>query len=85
MEPNRDENKAIAGMPFEPTADETQFLVTELARLREEHSDLDLAIGALEKVAQVNQIQVQRLKKRKLFLKDQISVLEDRLMPDIIA
>lgn len=72
-------------MAFEQTADETHFLVTELARLRDEHSDLDLALVALEKMAQVNQIQVQRLKKRKLFLKDQIAMLEDRLMPDIIA
>lgn len=75
----------MAGMPFESNTAEVHYLVTELARLREEHSDLDLAIDALKKMAQVNQIQVQRLKKRKLFLKDQISVLEDRLMPDIIA
>jgi hypothetical protein len=72
-------------MPFESNTAEIHYLATELARLREEHSDLDLAIDALEKMAQVNQIQIQRLKKRKLFLKDQISVLEDRLMPDIIA
>lgn len=57
----------------------------ELARLHEEHRDLDSAIGALERLSTGDRLQVQRLKKRKLFLKDRISYLEDALTPDIIA
>lgn len=72
-------------MPFEPSPDERQALSAELARLREEHSDLDMAIDALDKVGAINQLQVQRLKKRKLYLKDRIIALSDRLTPDIIA
>lgn len=57
----------------------------ELARLREEHNDLDVAIAALENSAVSNQLQVQRLKKRKLALKDRMHMLEDQMTPDIIA
>ena len=57
----------------------------ELARLRMEHRDLDSAIEALESMVAGDQLQIQRLKKRKLILKDRISSLEDRLLPDIIA
>jgi hypothetical protein len=60
-------------------------LETELARLKQEHRDLDMAINALESMVAGDQLQVQRLKKRKLFLKDQIIRLEDQLTPDIIA
>lgn len=56
-----------------------------LTRLREEHRDLDQAIQALEDNPAVNRLQVQRLKKRKLLLKDRIADLEDELTPDIIA
>lgn len=72
-------------MNVEPIAGDAQPILGELARLREEHGDLDLAISALEKTSPINQLQVQRLKKRKLFLKDRISQLEDMLTPDIIA
>jgi hypothetical protein len=57
----------------------------ELARLREEHRDLDMAIEALEHMVAGDQLQIQRLKKRKLALKDRISYLEDQITPDIIA
>jgi len=57
----------------------------ELARLREEHRDLDHAIDALEALGSGDRLQVQRLKKRKLALKDQISRVRSELMPDIIA
>lgn len=57
----------------------------EAARLREEHRDLDAAIEALELVGKGDQLQIQRLKKRKLFLRDRISFLDDQLTPDIIA
>ncbi|CAH1650322.1 conserved hypothetical protein [Hyphomicrobiales bacterium] len=65
--------------------DELDVLAAELSRLREEHRDLDMAIGALEHVGPADQLQIQRLKKRKLFLKDRISFIEDQLTPDIIA
>jgi len=57
----------------------------DLVRLRVEHGDLNDAINALELVGAVDQLQIQRLKRRKLLLKDQISKLEDQLTPDIIA
>ena len=60
-------------------------LETELARLKEELRDLDGAIDALEQMTAGDQLQIQRLKKRKLALKDRIAYLEDQLTPDIIA
>lgn len=57
----------------------------ELSRLKQEHRDLDSAIEALEDMTGGDQLQVQRLKKRKLILKDRMSFLEDQLTPDIIA
>ena len=53
--------------------------------LRTEHRDLDAAIGALIATDSQDQLQIARLKKRKLQLKDQISMIEDYLTPDIIA
>ena len=72
-------------MGFELSAEEVEIFMAELARLRDEHRDLDSAIDALERLGAINQIQVQRLKKRKLYLRDRISYLEDQLTPDIIA
>jgi hypothetical protein len=57
----------------------------ELSRLKQEHRDLDSAIDALEAMVAGDQLQIQRLKKRKLVLKDRMSYLEDQLTPDIIA
>ena len=57
----------------------------ELAQLRQEHRDLDSAIEALQNQPRPDTLQIQRLKKRKLILKDRISALEDKLLPDIIA
>ena len=57
----------------------------ELARLRQEHRDLDAAIEALQHQSRQDNLQLQRLKKRKLVLKDRISAFEDKLLPDIIA
>ncbi|MFN0264648.1 YdcH family protein [Tepidamorphus sp. 3E244] len=65
-------------------ADEAS-LRSELASLREEHRDLDSAINAIEETRPFERLQIQRLKKRKLFIKDRISHLEDQLTPDIIA
>jgi hypothetical protein len=56
-----------------------------LARLQQEHRDLDAAIEALHKVPGSDILQVQRLKKRKLALRDKITFIEDQLTPDIIA
>jgi hypothetical protein len=56
-----------------------------LALLRTEHRDLDAAIAALSAIDSQDQLQVARLKKRKLLLKDQIAIIEDYLTPDIIA
>ena len=67
------------------TTDDTAELEAELARLKQEHRDLDSAIEALERMVAGDQLQIQRLKKRKLILKDQIMRLEDQLTPDIIA
>jgi hypothetical protein len=60
-------------------------LRAELDRLREEHRDLDAAIEALDAVGGGDRLQLQRLKKRKLALRDRIAFIEDQLFPDIIA
>ncbi len=57
----------------------------EVERLRLEHHDLEAAIDALLTVGAVDQLQIQRLKKRKLLLRDRLAYLEDQLTPDIIA
>jgi hypothetical protein len=66
-------------------ADEERELRAQLERLKQEHRDLDSAIEALLAVPAYDRLQVQRLKKRKLQLRDQISRIEDQLFPDIIA
>ncbi len=53
--------------------------------LRQEHRDLDAAIAALADQSVPDQLQLARLKKRKLRLRDEIAILEDYLLPDIIA
>ena len=60
-------------------------LQSVLARLKQEHRDLDSAINALEESGKADQLQVKRLKKKKLCLKDEIARIEDQLLPDIIA
>ena len=57
----------------------------KLEELRSEHRDLDDVIQRLTETSPFNQLQIQRLKKRKLALKDQIIKLESKLLPDIIA
>ncbi len=56
-----------------------------LEMLKVEHRDLDAAIDALTAAGSIDQLQIARLKKRKLRLKDQIIMIEDYLIPDIIA
>jgi hypothetical protein len=67
------------------TQNEERELREQLARLQQEHRDLDAAIAALAMSPGSDVIQVQRLKKRKLVLRDKIRVIEDQLTPDIIA
>ena len=56
-----------------------------LELLRMEHRDLDCAIGALGQMPQPDQVMLARMKKRKLRLRDEITMLENSLIPDIIA
>lgn len=56
-----------------------------LEHLRVDHRDLDAAIAALTEAGSTDQLQIARLKRRKLNLRDQISAVEDQLIPDIIA
>jgi hypothetical protein len=65
--------------------EEEQVLRAQLAQLRQEHGDLDAAIAAVASSPHCDQIQLTRLKKRKLQLKDQIILIEDSLLPDISA
>ncbi len=67
------------------TQDEERELRAQLAQLQQEHRDLDAAIAALQGSPGADITQVQRLKKRKLQLRDRITFIEDQLTPDIIA
>jgi hypothetical protein len=67
------------------TQEEEGELRAQLARLHQEHRDLDAAIVALQASPGADIIQVQRLKRRKLLLRDRITFIEDQLTPDIIA
>ena len=60
-------------------------LRARLHALKEEHRDLDAAIDALARSATADMLQIARLKKRKLRLKDEMVVIQDLLIPDIIA
>ncbi|MEO8723655.1 MAG: DUF465 domain-containing protein [Sphingobium sp.] len=60
-------------------------VMRKLEILRQEHRDLDTAVIALIDNGSSDQLQLARLKKRKLRLRDEISMLEDMLVPDIIA
>lgn len=64
---------------------DVEALKAKLTALKTEHRDLDDVIGRLAGRAPFDQLQLQRLKKRKLLLKDQISKIESELLPDIIA
>ncbi len=66
--------------------EETEILRVELEVLKREHRDLDASVHALqERGPAADVLTLQRLKRRKLALKDRIAALEDRLFPDIIA
>ena len=67
------------------TEEEEQEIRRELVQLRQEHRDMDAAIDALVATGRADHLTIQRLKKRKLAIRDRIQHLEDRLVPDIIA
>ena len=69
----------------DPALENDEVLQIQLAVFKSEHRDLDDAISALVEKGTADQLTLQRLKKRKLALKDKITRLEDRLTPDIIA
>jgi hypothetical protein len=62
-----------------------EALRAKLTALKSEHRDLDEVIARLAQRAPFDQLELQRMKKRKLLLKDQISKIESELLPDIIA
>ena len=64
---------------------QSEEITRRLTLLREEHRDLDSAIEALRALGGADQMQLARLKRRKLRYKDEIAMLEDQLIPDIIA
>lgn len=66
------------------TRDPTQ-LMHQLTQLRIEHRDLDIAIERLATDSEADELAIKRLKKRKLLIKDSISRLESRLIPDLDA
>ena len=72
-------------MSSEVTKPNEVVLRAKLAELAQEHRDLDNAIAALTEAGTRDQLQITRLKKRKLQLKDELSKINDRLLPDIIA
>jgi hypothetical protein len=67
------------------TNEDERELASELARLQQEHRDLDAAIDALHQSPAPDLLRLQRLKKRKLQLRDRIAFIEDQITPDIIA
>jgi hypothetical protein len=81
-------NGAILGAGDQQTVDmseqEQAEIRLEFARLKQEHADFDAAINAMIATG-CDPLQVQRMKKKKLVLKDRLKVLEDRIIPDIIA
>lgn len=65
--------------------DNTIAIESRIVELSQEHRDLDLAIAALIEAPIHDQLQLKRMKKRKLLLKDQIAFLESQLNPDLLA
>ncbi|MEQ1890322.1 MAG: DUF465 domain-containing protein [Alphaproteobacteria bacterium] len=65
--------------------EDKEALIARLNVLRQEHRDLDAAIDALQSTVRYDQLQLQRLKKKKLSLRDEIARTQDQIYPDIIA
>lgn len=79
------ESRQLMNAPSDLSMKTDDVLRVELAVFKREHRDLDDAIHALVEKGTADQLTLQRLKKRKLLLKDMIARIEDRLTPDIIA
>jgi hypothetical protein len=75
----------VSGSGWQDDGVSEEEMRKRLELLRVEHRDLDAAIDALGTAPQIDQLQIARLKKRKLKLKDQIALIADYLIPDIIA
>lgn len=74
-----------SGQGIEMERRDERELREELVTLRAEHRQLDSEIAALEDNPSADQLLIKRLKKKKLVLKDRITQIEDKLLPDIIA
>jgi hypothetical protein len=72
-------------LTYAMTNEDERELQAELAKLQQEHRDLDAAIDALHQSPAPDLLRLQRLKKRKLQLRDRIAFIEDQITPDIIA
>jgi hypothetical protein len=83
--PGRNFRRAAMTAGPRPTEEELAALRVRLVALKAEHHDLDDVIARVVATRIYDQIRLQRLKKRKLLLKDEIARLESRLLPDIIA
>ena len=70
---------------MELTAEETEAVRRKIEVLKSEHRDLDAVIARLSHDPELDELQLRRLKRRKLLLKDQITLLEGQLVPDIPA
>jgi len=64
---------------------DSEVIARRIETLRQEHGDLEAAVDALLSAPAIDQLQIARIKKRKLRIKDEIALLEDMLIPDIIA
>ncbi|MDH6234245.1 hypothetical protein M2281_004859 [Mesorhizobium soli] len=81
-------HSALRALKFLQTVDMSDQDQTEIrlefAKLKQEHADFDAAINAMIATS-CDPLQIQRMKKKKLMLKDKLSELEDKMIPDIIA
>ena len=66
-------------------SEEQSKIKAKINKLKEQHSELDMEISKIVKVIPVDQVMLQRIKKKKLKLKDEISKLSSHILPDIIA
>ncbi len=72
-------------MTDQDSTDDQQTIIKKLRQLESEHRDLDDVIERLADDKPFDQLKLQRLKKRKLILKDEMTLLRSRILPDIIA
>jgi hypothetical protein len=82
---NLSQSHRVFRLAYTMTDEDERELASELARLQQEHRDLDAAIDALHHSPAPDLLRLQRLKKRKLQLRDRIAFIEDQITPDIIA